>query len=236
MPYHLKRFPIPDGYRIYSDDVDVAGLQHHKGAAILFAGSKHPWVELLPEPTNKYDKNAIVVLGCWRGWWWTSRRPIGFIPRGLAQTVAESGLFPVIQPRLKMTYLSAYYFVEVQIQLVGPKDKYADFVNPTVPENIKHYTDVVEAVKAFKSTKRYAEAESLLLQILPSVEKDNEYGIAPWYHEQLAIIYRKQKRYADEVAVLERYARAEKAPGVKPEKLAKRLVKARALLAKSARQ
>ena len=33
-------------------------------------------------------------------------------------------------------------------------------------------------------------------------------GVAPWYYEQLAIIsrpHRKEKRYAEEVAILERY-------------------------------
>ena len=58
------------------------------------------------------------------------------------------------------------------------------------------------------------------------------WGVAPWYYEQLAIIYRKEKQYGDEVAILERYASQPKAPGVGPEKLAKRLEKALKLLEK----
>jgi hypothetical protein len=56
--------------------------------------------------------------------------------------------------------------------------------------------------------------------------------VAPWYYEQLAILYRKEKQYQQEVAILERYASKPKAPGVGPEKLAARLEKAKELLTK----
>jgi hypothetical protein len=54
-------------------------------------------------------------------------------------------------------------------------------------------------------------------------------GVAPWYYEKLAMIYRKEKRYEAEVAILKRYERQPKAPGALPKKLAERLVKARQL-------
>ena len=53
------------------------------------------------------------------------------------------------------------------------------------------------------------------------------FGVAPFYYEQLAILYRKAKRFDDEVAILERYAVQNKAPGVMPEKLMERLRKLR---------
>jgi len=61
--------------------------------------------------------------------------------------------------------------------------------------------------------------------------RSTTWDVAPWFYEQLAIIYRKQKRYAEEVSILERYASQPKAPGVSPKKLAERLIKARELLA-----
>jgi hypothetical protein len=54
-------------------------------------------------------------------------------------------------------------------------------------------------------------------------------GVSPWYYEKLAMIYRKEKLYEDEVAILERYERQPKAPGALSKKLAERLVKARQL-------
>ena len=60
----------------------------------------------------------------------------------------------------------------------------------------------------------------------------NNCGVAPWYYEQLAIVYRKIKRLDDEIQILERYESQPKAPGVSPEKLAERLKKARENLEK----
>lgn len=100
--------------------------------------------------------------------------------------------------------------------------------------NGKHYTDHVERVKWLKREKRHEEAIALLLDLVTATERESQvagkgWGVAPWYYEQLAIIYRKEKRFDDEVAILERYQLQTKAPGAGPSKLAERLEKARAL-------
>ena len=73
----------------------------------------------------------------------------------------------------------------------------------------------------------------MLLRLVDAVEaeaKAKRWGVAPWYYTQLAIVYRKQKRVADELGLLERYARQQEAPGAMPAKLAERLSKLRAQL------
>lgn len=98
--------------------------------------------------------------------------------------------------------------------------------------NGRHYTQFVDTVKQLKSDKKHEEAITLLLQLVTAVEQEAivaEWGVAPWYYEQLAVIYRKEKRYAEEVAILERYQSKSKAPGAKPSKLAERLIKAKEL-------
>ena len=75
-------------------------------------------------------------------------------------------------------------------------------------------------------------AERLLLELVDATEEESRLrgtGVAPWYYEQLAIIYRKRKDPSAEVAILERYARQPPAPGAGAAKLAERLAKARAL-------
>ena len=75
-------------------------------------------------------------------------------------------------------------------------------------------------------------AIQLLLKSVALTEKNSKRtgeGVAPGWYEKLATIYRKQKRYAEEVAILERFESQTKAPGVTPKKLAERLVKARIL-------
>lgn len=100
----------------------------------------------------------------------------------------------------------------------------------------QHYTDGVETVKRLKREGKHEEAINVLLQDVDSTEKESEFagegwGVAPWYYEQLAIIYRKEKEYQKEVEILERYAAQPKAPGAGPQKLAERLAKAKELLA-----
>jgi len=76
----------------------------------------------------------------------------------------------------------------------------------------KYYTEYVESVLHLKREKKHQEAIDLLLMLIDAVEReakvDKSYGgdgfCAPWYYEQLAIIYRKEKQYTEEVAILER--------------------------------
>lgn len=104
----------------------------------------------------------------------------------------------------------------------------------------RHYTDAVEQVKELKRQGRNEEAIKLLLRLVDATESEAHeaaksklyagWGVAPWYYEQLAILYRKEKRYADEVEILERYDRQPKAPGTGSIKLTERLIKARKLM------
>jgi hypothetical protein len=97
----------------------------------------------------------------------------------------------------------------------------------------KHFTEYVETVKSLKREGKLDEAETLLLGLIDAMEaeeKEDKCGVAPGYYERLAMIYRKQQRYGDEVATLERFAEQRKGPGAKVPKLLERLNKARELL------
>lgn len=100
----------------------------------------------------------------------------------------------------------------------------------------KHYTDYAEEVRVLRRYDHDDTAEGLLLELLDVIEAEatvKGWGVAPWYYEQLAIIYRKRKDYAAEVKTLERFANVPHAPGASPPKLLERLEKARALAAKA---
>ena len=97
----------------------------------------------------------------------------------------------------------------------------------------KHFTKYVDDVKRLKREGQTDDVESLLLMLVEATEEQDSCdkgGVAPWYYEQLAILYRQQKRHDDEVAILERYDRQRKAPGVTPQQLKERLAKAKELL------
>jgi len=102
----------------------------------------------------------------------------------------------------------------------------------------KHYTEWVDRVKELKREGRIDEAVALLRLLADATEDEAEakgWGVAPWYFEQLAICFRKQKDLAAEVAILQRYAALHQAPGQKAPELAQRLVKATVNLESSLR-
>ena len=90
----------------------------------------------------------------------------------------------------------------------------------------RHYTEYPNEVRNLKRAGRLEGAERLLLGLIDAVEAESRskrFGVAPWYYEQLAIVYRKQKNHVREQEILERFARQRHAPGVKPAKLLQRL-------------
>jgi len=96
----------------------------------------------------------------------------------------------------------------------------------------RHYTEYIGEIKQLKREKRHNEAIKLLGRLVGAVEKEArvaDWGVAPRYYEELAIIYRKEKRYSDEVDILERYRKQQRAAGANPSKLDERLKKAKAL-------
>jgi hypothetical protein len=94
-----------------------------------------------------------------------------------------------------------------------------------------HYTDYVEQVKALRRGGLDQEAEKLLLELVDATEDEagaEGTGVAPWYYEQLAVLYSKRKQKNEEIAILERFAAQPHAPGVSPPKLLQRLAKKKA--------
>ncbi len=90
------------------------------------------------------------------------------------------------------------------------------------------YVKYVETIKKLKKDGKYTEAIEILLKCVEATEMEDEregWGVAPWYYEQLAIIYNKEGKKDDEIQILKRYENQNKAPGSMPEKLKKRLYK-----------
>jgi hypothetical protein len=231
---------IPEGFQIFEERLEVAGISHWKQDAAAFVRGKHLWLELERDAANPHDKNAIRVIGCSKGLFSTKRYFIGYVPAHVAEAIVEGRYFERVRPKLLKTWLGDTGYVEVLFQILGPKGERYEYeqADPTsLPQSQLgkqlHYTDFVSQVKYLKQAKRHEEAIELLLKLIDETEREakrERCGVAPWYYEQLALLYRKEKRVGDEVAILERYERQPKAPGVGPGKLAERLKKARTLL------
>jgi hypothetical protein len=92
----------------------------------------------------------------------------------------------------------------------------------------KHFTEYVEKVKTLKRNGENEKAIKLLLKLVSATEKEsnkNQMGVAPWYYEQLAILYKKAGKIDEEYKILYRFSQQKHALGVTVEKLLKRLEK-----------
>jgi hypothetical protein len=101
----------------------------------------------------------------------------------------------------------------------------------------RHYSSYVDEIVALKREEKYDDLEFLLFKLVEATEAESTSQgydvVAPFYYEELAMLYRKQKEYAKEIAILERFFSFGNSSRVtKAAKLEKRLEKARELLAK----
>lgn len=102
-----------------------------------------------------------------------------------------------------------------------------------------HYTEAVDDIKQLKRDRDHEAAEELLLWCIDYTEAEAEHEaehgrfagqVAPAYYRHLAIVYRKDDRYDDEVEILDRYAEVCREHGNDPDDdLVERLEKARSL-------
>ncbi len=227
--YYLTDQPIPTGYRLFADRLEVAGIAHHRADAEKFVRSGRKWLEFRRESGNPHDSNAIEMMGCVQGLFGVRRRPLGYVPRETAKAMVDAKVDGVIRPRLLKTYIGTSAFVEILFQIIGPKDAFDALVTPA-PEDGAHYTEFVPLIEWLKGHGREEEAISILLKLVDQVEGESErtgLGVAPWYYEQLAILFRKQNRFPEEVMILERFERQRKAPGASVQKLIDRLTRLR---------
>jgi hypothetical protein len=227
-------------------NVSVVGESHHQHSLrdLLGANFRSPdeYVNfdafLVPEPDNRYDPNAVAVCSA-------DLKVLGYLSRSDAQRYGK--VFRALRESQQVGRVRASLIggtrKKPSIGVVLDLDEDAEGLLERIigsSESVlkamegdlggRTYTTFVGAVKAFKRKGDLASAERLLLNLLPAIEaeaKGDGIAPAPWYYEQLAIIYGKQKRYEDQVAVLERVCGF---PGAQP-RLQDRLDKARKVLA-----
>ncbi|MCP8896372.1 HIRAN domain-containing protein [Shinella daejeonensis] len=132
--YHLDEYPIPDGFRIYRDRVPVMGVTMRKADAAAFCKGSGKQVAFEREPNNRHDPNAIRIMGSWKGWFSRKEKMLGYVPAEDAVKLVRLGLADSVRPRLMKTYLGTDGFVEIEIQIIGPKHLYPTFNPPPPPK------------------------------------------------------------------------------------------------------
>jgi hypothetical protein len=169
--YHLCEEKIPDGFQIFEDRLEVAGVSFRRKQATSFVRSNNIWLELEWDEGNAQDKNAIKVIGCSKGLFRVKRRFIGYVPRDIAKEIIQGGFLQEVRPRLLKTYVGESGFVEILFQILGPEGKKFQF-HGDEPDKSRHYTERVYRVKHLKAQNRKQEAIELLLKLIGETEAE----------------------------------------------------------------
>jgi hypothetical protein len=193
---------------------------------------------------------GLLAYYCLVEWWQTNFtdaekqyiddrfQPMGSAPHCLTQGKIASSSMPVTQ---FLSSLSSWFHSREDQSIVERLHKKMDElarVNPIFKPGYydgRHFTTYVNDVKNLSRNNRLEDAESLLFKLVEATEAESYIeglGVAPWYYEELAKIYRKRKDAQKEVAILERFSNQKHAPGSSSIRLMKRLEKARQLLMK----
>jgi len=120
---HYFKIPIPDGYRIFYSEMDVAGAVFRMKAIKKAFSGKSLNLSIVPEPKNKHDKNALKVVATIKGFFGKKNLHIGYIPREIAADIADKP-YTNILPRPKEIWIGDQGGLKIVIDLLGKKEAY----------------------------------------------------------------------------------------------------------------
>jgi hypothetical protein len=116
-----------EGYKIIEKYVTVAGTKFRMKDVVPFASKGNIWIELEAEPDNKFDKNAIKVIGCTKGGIFSKKRYfIGYIAKEISEVLVNRGLIEHTLPRLRRIFVSDEEDTATIIIQILIKDEYQD--------------------------------------------------------------------------------------------------------------
>lgn len=120
-----KRFlpAIPDGWKIYAADNEVAGIRFKIHDAYKFAKGSNQDLRFEREPKNQHDPDAIKVMGIYRGWFFTREVHIGYIPAEVVSMITQLPEYPPLLPRLKCIWIGGHHelVIIVNFDILVPK-------------------------------------------------------------------------------------------------------------------
>lgn len=201
-PKHMARLnqAYPPGYSAEYRHIQVAGTSHRKGDVITFIRGDKRRLQLVKEPHNKFDENAIAVYGecLFRGK--PFRAHLGYLPKEVA---AELTLHTDIKAALtKMFYKPEdnYDAAGLRIDVLTAYDK-----NPEE----KPYTEGLQTPKTMVDKCQFARKLERLGYIENAIELYELAVNSPRYDEfypydRLLIIYRRTKRRDEEIQVTQK--------------------------------
>jgi hypothetical protein len=94
-----------NGYKFIEKYVRVAGTRNRIKDIVPFAKKDNIWLEFEREPNNSYDKNAIKLIGCSKGFLSNKRYFLGYVPKEISVALVNSNLVQQTLPRLRRIWI-----------------------------------------------------------------------------------------------------------------------------------
>jgi hypothetical protein len=123
------KVPIPSGYRIFFNQMEVSGVGYRKSELAKALSGKQMTLGIEAEPNNKHDKNALKIIAFKKWLFGTKKLHIGYVPKEVAQTIALKNLNKGLLPRLKEIWVGDKGGVKVNIDILGLKSEYHKIEN-----------------------------------------------------------------------------------------------------------
>lgn len=125
---HYFKQPIPADFRIFVPAFEVPMAKeyaHQVDRLVDWEGRGRLYLE--SEPGNKYDSNAILILGSKKGLLWSTNLVLGYVPRDLARKITRSGWVGRLLPRPKSMWRGDRGGFSFEVDLLGKKSDYTEF-------------------------------------------------------------------------------------------------------------
>lgn len=118
---------IPEGYRVYEKEFAISGVEHHKDNFMKMLKKGDVSFGMREDRDNKFDPNAIMVIGNRKFFFGNTEKQIGFVPAEIASRIADSKLFGQLMMRPKAFYAGDEGRCEFRVDLLGPKDLFEKY-------------------------------------------------------------------------------------------------------------
>lgn len=123
------KVPIPTGYRIFFEEMEISGVSFRKSEAIKAFSGKQVSLAIEPEPDNKKDQNALKVVALKKGFFSTKKLHIGYVPKAIAKIITTKNLNNELLPRPKEFWIGDKGGIKISIDILGLKTEYHNLKN-----------------------------------------------------------------------------------------------------------
>ena len=114
------------GMQVYAHGVDVLIPRNYHRIAKKFVRRRKRRIYLQRESDNKDKSITINVIGKSRGWFFESRKCIGFVPEDVASKLVFNEM-EKIKARLQLIAIEDSDYISIRIDILGPLDIYKKF-------------------------------------------------------------------------------------------------------------